>query len=112
MKQIIALASLALLPFSQVAAEGFQVNAQSTKQAGMGHVGAALKLGAESMHFNPAGLVYMNNAVELSAGVSGVFAYAKCQTGNETYMPVFIALIIAAGAGCTATVVASRKRRG
>ena len=46
MKQIIALASLALLPFSQVAAEGFQVNAQSTKQAGMGHVGAALKLGA------------------------------------------------------------------
>ena len=85
MKQIIALASLALLPFSQVAAEGFQVNAQSTKQAGMGHVGAALKLGAESMHFNPAGLVYMNNAVELSAGVSGVFAYAKCQTGNETY---------------------------
>lgn len=85
MKQIIALASLALLPFSQVAAEGFQVNAQSTKQAGMGHMGAALKLGAESMHFNPAGLVYMNNAVELSAGVSGVFAYAKCQTGNETY---------------------------
>ena len=34
------------------------------------------------------------------------------KTGNETYMPVFIALIIAAGAGCTATVVASRKRRG
>lgn len=32
MKQIIALVSLALLPFSQVAAEGFQVNAQSTKQ--------------------------------------------------------------------------------
>ena len=43
MKQIIALASLALLPFSQVAAEGFQVNAQSTKQAGMGSCGCSLK---------------------------------------------------------------------
>ena len=43
-------------------AEGFQVNLLSTKQTGMGHVGVAMKLGAESMHFNPAGLVFMNQA--------------------------------------------------
>ena len=49
------MACLLGMPWVELAAEGFQVNAQSTKQAGMGHVGAALKLGAESMHFNPAG---------------------------------------------------------
>ncbi|TWV63475.1 OmpP1/FadL family transporter [Parabacteroides distasonis] len=77
MKKVIALACLSMLPLSYAAAEGFQVNAQSTKQAGMGHVGAAMKLGAESMHFNPAGLVFMDKSVDLSVGVSGVFATAK-----------------------------------
>ena len=58
-------------------AEGFQVNLLSTKQTGMGHVGVAMKLGAESMHFNPAGLVFMNQAVDLSIGMSAVMAQAK-----------------------------------
>ena len=53
-------------------AEGYQVNLQSTRQAGMGHVGTAMKLGAESMHFNPAGLVYMDKKVDLSFGASAV----------------------------------------
>ena len=66
MKKIIALACLSALPFSYTAAEGFQVNAQSTKQAGMGHVGAAMKLGAESMHFNPAGLAFMDKTIDLA----------------------------------------------
>ena len=48
MNRLIALACLSLLPGTYAAAEGFQVNAQSTKQAGMGHVGTAMKLGAES----------------------------------------------------------------
>lgn len=82
MKKAIALACLSVLPF-YAAAEGFQVNAQSTKQAGMGHVGTALKLGAESMHFNPAGLAFMDRTIDLSAGVSGVFAHAKYS--NEGY---------------------------
>ena len=82
MKKAIALACLSVLPF-YAAAEGFQVNAQSTKQAGMGHVGTALKLGAESMHFNPAGLAFMDKTIDLSAGVSGVFAHAKYS--NEGY---------------------------
>ena len=74
MKKVIALACLSMLPMSYAAAEGYQVNAQSTKQAGMGHVGVAMKLGAESMHFNPAGLVFMDKNVDLSAGITGVFA--------------------------------------
>ena len=82
MKKVIALASLAMLPLSYASAEGFQVNAQSAKQAGMGHVGVAMKLGAESMHFNPAGLVFMDKTVDLSAGLSGVFAHASFEQGD------------------------------
>ena len=35
-------------------AEGYQINTLSAKQEGMGHVGVAMKLGSESMIFNPA----------------------------------------------------------
>lgn len=84
MKKVIALACLSMLPMTYAAAEGYQVNAQSTKQAGMGHVGAAMKLGAESMHFNPAGLVFMDKNVDLSAGITGVFANAKFTNGDYT----------------------------
>ena len=84
MKKVIALACLSMLPMTYAAAEGYQVNAQSTKQAGMGHVGAAMKLGAESMHFNPAGLVFMDKNVDLSAGITGVFANAKFTNGGYT----------------------------
>ena len=89
MKKVIALACLSMLPMTYVAAEGYQVNAQSTKQAGMGHVGVAMKLGAESMHFNPAGLAFMENKIHLSAGVSGVFPALLFM-----YMPVLKSMII------------------
>lgn len=85
MKKVIALACLSMLPMTYVAAEGYQVNAQSTKQAGMGHVGVAMKLGAESMHFNPAGLAFMDRSIDLSAGVSGVFATAKYKSLTDDY---------------------------
>ncbi|RHJ91054.1 OmpP1/FadL family transporter [Parabacteroides bouchesdurhonensis] len=87
MKKVIALACLSMLPLSYAAAEGYQVNAQSTKQAGMGHVGTAMKLGAESMHFNPAGLVFMENRIHLSAGVSGVFSKGKFTDGDYVQKP-------------------------
>ena len=87
MKKVIALACLSMLPMTYVAAEGYQVNAQSTKQAGMGHVGVAMKLGAESMHFNPAGLAFMENKIHLSAGVSGVFSKGKFTDGDYVQRP-------------------------
>lgn len=68
---------LAVVVFFPVFAEGYQVNVLSTKQTGMGHVGTGMKLGAESIHFNPAGLVFMNHYVDLSAGVSAISAKAK-----------------------------------
>ena len=97
MKRWMMMACLLGMPWMELSAEGFQVNAQSTKQAGMGHVGVALKLGAESMHFNPAGLAFMEDRVDVSAGVSGVFAHAKYtnadysfQTDNSPSTPLYV----------------------
>lgn len=91
------LASVLLLP---VFAEGYQVNVLSTRQTGMGHVGTGMKLGAESMHFNPAGLVFMRNAFDFSAGVSFVAANAKYKNGDyseKTENPVSTPLYAYAG---------------
>ncbi len=79
-----------------VFAEGYQVNLQSTKQVGMGHVGAALKLGSESMHFNPAGLAFLESPLDISLGVSPTFATASyrnegiiSKTDNKLSLPMF-----------------------
>ncbi|MGL5561447.1 MAG: OmpP1/FadL family transporter [Tannerellaceae bacterium] len=81
MKKLVALVSASFISFSAMA-EGYQVNLQSAKQAGMGHVGVAMPLGAESMHFNPAGLTSIKGSIDLSAGVSGVFTNAEYQNGD------------------------------
>lgn len=85
MKKRILYACLSILPLSYAAAEGYQVNVQSTKQSAMGHVGAAMKLGAESMHFNPAGLGFLEKQVDLSVGVGGVFSKAEYKSLDGTY---------------------------
>lgn len=97
MKKIVTLVCMCVLPFTYVAAEGYQVNAQSSKQAGMGHVGTSMKLGAESMHFNPAGLGFLDKSVDLSAGVTGVFAKAKYsqdgykhESDNDPSTPLYL----------------------
>lgn len=82
MKKLFVTACLSVLSFTYAVAEGYQVNAQSTKQAGMGHVGTAMKLGAESMHFNPAGMAFMENDIHLSAGISGIFSKGKFTQGD------------------------------
>ncbi len=63
-------------------AEGYQINSQSARQAGMGHTGTALKLGAESMLFNPAGMVYMNSKFDVSFGLTGIASKVKFE--NES----------------------------
>ncbi|MBD5182911.1 MAG: aromatic hydrocarbon degradation protein [Bacteroidales bacterium] len=71
---LLASAALALSAF----AEGYQVNTLSARQNGMGHTGVAQHLGAESMIFNPAGLGFLDKAVEFQGSVTGVFADATC----------------------------------
>ena len=76
------LSLLASVTLSSAFAEGYQVNVLSTKQTGMGHVGTGMKLGAESMHFNPAGLVYLNGHMDMSVGISGIFSNARYKDGD------------------------------
>ncbi len=66
-------------------AEGYQVNTFSAKQEGMGHVGVAMKLGAESQIFNPAGLSFMNKTMEVSGAMSAIKATAKSTVDGQTY---------------------------
>lgn len=66
-------------------AEGYQVNTLSARQNGMGHTGTALKLGAESMIFNPAGLAFEEHAIDFQGSVTGIFAHATAKIGNTEY---------------------------
>lgn len=68
-----------------VNAEGYQVNSFSAKQEGMGHVGVAMKLGAESQIFNPAGLAFMDKTMEISGSVTGIAAKATAYYQGKEY---------------------------
>ena len=67
------LAAAMLFGSFNAAAEGYQVNSLSTRQLGMGHTGFALKLGAESQFFNPAGMAFMTKTVEVDASANAIF---------------------------------------
>lgn len=84
MKKIL-FASMAALTALTAAAEGYQINTLSAKQLGMGHTGTALKLGAESMIFNPAGLGFSNRTLDLTASVTGIKADASAIYEGTTY---------------------------
>lgn len=79
-------------------AEGYQVNTLSARQLGMGHTGTALRLGAESMFFNPAGLGYLDKQVEAGGAFTCIFATAKATlpdgktytTANDPSTPLMV----------------------
>lgn len=78
------LTAAALLSVFSASAEGYQINSQSARQSGMGHTGTALKLGAESMLFNPAGMAFMNSKFDISLGATGIQSKVKFnQDGNK-----------------------------
>ncbi len=66
-------------------AEGYQVNSLSAKQIGMGHTGIALKLGGESMFFNPAGLAFMNKTLDLSGSFTGIMPTCTATVDGKDY---------------------------
>ncbi len=84
MKKIF-LSLFAIAIAATVYAEGYQINTLSTRQLGMGHVGAGMKLGAENMLFNPAGMAFMDKTLDISAGVTGIAPNATATTpdGNK-----------------------------
>lgn len=82
-KTLLAMATLASM--LTASAEGYQVNTLSAKQGGMAHTGVALKLGSESMYFNPAGMGFMDKTFDVSASINGVAATAKADYAGHTY---------------------------
>lgn len=54
-------------------AGGYRVSVQGQRAIAMGHTGVAVINSAELVFFNPAGLVYLENKLNVSAGVSGIF---------------------------------------
>lgn len=84
MKKEILVAVMATAALS-AAAEGYQVNTLSAKQEGMGHTGVAMHLGAESMYFNPAGLGFMNNTVDLSGTFTAIMPKASATVDGVKY---------------------------
>ncbi len=82
MKKLVLLAVFALATVVTYAG-GYRVSLQGQKALAMGHAGVAVVNSAESVFFNPAGLVYLENKLSISAGVSGVFSTVAYQ--NETF---------------------------
>lgn len=78
-------------------AEGYQINTLSARQLGMGHTGTALKLGSESMIFNPAGMGFATTTFDITGSVTGIKADAsasydghKQKTDNGISTPLAI----------------------
>lgn len=84
-----------------VSAEGYQVNTLSARQNGMGHVGTALKLGSESMIFNPAGMGFLDKKIDFKGTFTAIKPDASAQLADgrkyETATTVATPLSINAG---------------
>lgn len=81
MKKISLLIAAAALTLT-AAAEGYQVNNLSSRQNGMGHVGTAMKLGSESLWFNPGAAAFQESKFDFSVGVTGI-----ASKGTYTSLP-------------------------
>jgi len=74
-------------------AGGYRVSLQGQRALAMGHTGVAVINSAELGFFNPSGLVYLENRLNVSAGVSAVFSdvvYQNAEFGDfeRTNSPV------------------------
>jgi len=76
-KLFIVLASC--LTVSSAFAGGFRVSIQGQRALAMGHTGVAVVNSAELAFFNPAGLVYLENKLNISAGATGIISTTKYQ---------------------------------
>lgn len=84
-KNTLAFLLTALIFPSLMKAEGYQVNSLSTRQLGMGHTGIAMKLGSESQFFNPAGMAFMNNKIDLSASFDAIMPTTTATIAGKKY---------------------------
>jgi long-chain fatty acid transport protein len=78
MKKVLSVLVL-LLVCAVTYAGGYRVSLQGQRSLAMGHTGVAVVNNAEIAFFNPAGLVYLENKLNIAVGVSGVFADVNYQ---------------------------------
>tara|TARA_R100001369_G_scaffold954_1_gene3009 strand:+ start:29955 stop:31205 length:1251 start_codon:yes stop_codon:yes gene_type:complete len=84
MKKLLLLTVFALAT-AVTYAGGYRVSLQGQRALAMGHTGVAVVNSAELGFFNPSGLVYLENRLNISAGGFGVFSdvvYQNEQTGD------------------------------
>lgn len=84
MKKIL-IAITALVATMSAFAEGYQINTLSARQEGMGHTGVALKLGAESMIFNPAGLSFSDKTLDITGTVTAIKPMSSATINGVRY---------------------------
>ena len=73
MKKLLLLAVIGLAS-AVTYAGGYRVSLQGQRSLAMGHTGVALVNNAELAFFNPAGLVYLENKINIAVGASAVFS--------------------------------------
>ncbi len=78
MKKLILLAACCLGSYASYAG-GYRVSAQGQRALAMGHTGVAVVNSAELAFFNPSGLVYLENKLNISAGVTGIISNTQYQ---------------------------------
>jgi len=71
------------LTVSSVFAGGYRVSTQGQRALAMGHTGVAVVNSAELAFFNPAGLVFLENKLNISAGVTGIMSTTKFQNLDD-----------------------------
>ncbi|MDE6266816.1 MAG: outer membrane protein transport protein [Muribaculaceae bacterium] len=85
MKKLILTAAAVAAIVLPMSAEGYQVNTLSAKQNGMGHTGTALKLGSESMIFNPAGMGFMDKQIDFSGSFTAIVPSATAKVDGTKF---------------------------
>lgn len=78
MKKLLSLLTIGL-SVSCIYAGGYRVSTQGQRALAMGHTGVAVVNSAELAFFNPAGLVFLENKLNVSAGVTGILSNVKYQ---------------------------------
>lgn len=78
---------------TSVFAGGYRVALQGQQALGMGHTGVALTDSSEVVFFNPAGMVFLKDNMDISGGITLIDGFSKYQsqtanTSSETDNPV------------------------
>jgi len=98
MKKVMSLL-VVMLVTAVTYAGGYRVSLQGQRSLAMGHSGVAVVHNAESAFFNPAGLVHLENKLNIAVGGFGVFSDvlyqnsetgARAQTNSPTGTPVYL----------------------